>query len=254
MREPASTRAAEVDWREVARLVLTSRAMDRLEEDAPRSRKEGPLPIFARAATTWRRCCSGCSSRTATRPAAIIARGRCCSRSGVPLADALGSGMGRAGGYSRRPRYRRGVQLSQSRRRARAADVRRGRRAIYAGGGLGAGDRLQGARCSAKGRTDAIAVVLGGDASCATGGFWSALTIATTQQLPMLFYVEDNGYGISVPSITRRRAATSPPTSPASAELDDLQRRRHRAGRGGAADRRGGRACPRRKRRRRCCG
>lgn len=45
-----------------------------------------------------------------------------------------------------------------------------------------------------------IAVVLGGDASVATNGFWAALTIATTQQLPMLFYVEDNGYGISVSS------------------------------------------------------
>ncbi|MBA3511546.1 MAG: pyruvate dehydrogenase, partial [Sphingomonas sp.] len=45
-----------------------------------------------------------------------------------------------------------------------------------------------------------IGVVLGGDASCATGGFWAALTIATTQSLPMLFYIEDNGYGISVPS------------------------------------------------------
>ncbi len=46
----------------------------------------------------------------------------------------------------------------------------------------------------------AIAVVLGGDGSVASNGFWSALTIATTQALPMLFYVEDNGYGISVPS------------------------------------------------------
>src|SRR5262249_13765215 len=45
-----------------------------------------------------------------------------------------------------------------------------------------------------------IAVVLGGDASVATNGFWSALTIATPQHPPMLFYVEDNGYGISVPS------------------------------------------------------
>jgi 2-oxoisovalerate dehydrogenase E1 component len=51
-----------------------------------------------------------------------------------------------------------------------------------------------------EGPADAISLVLGGDASCATGGFWSALTIATTQQLPLLFYVEDNGYGISVPS------------------------------------------------------
>lgn len=45
-----------------------------------------------------------------------------------------------------------------------------------------------------------IAVVLGGDASMCTGGFWSALNIATTLKLPQLFFIEDNGYGISVPS------------------------------------------------------
>src|SRR5256885_1797992 len=45
-----------------------------------------------------------------------------------------------------------------------------------------------------------IAVVLGGDASCATNGFWSALNIATTLGLPLLFYIEDNGFGISVSS------------------------------------------------------
>jgi 2-oxoisovalerate dehydrogenase E1 component len=45
-----------------------------------------------------------------------------------------------------------------------------------------------------------IAVVLGGDASTATNGFWSALNIATTLCLPMLFYIEDNAFGISVPS------------------------------------------------------
>lgn len=45
----------------------------------------------------------------------------------------------------------------------------------------------------------AIATVLGGDGSVATNGFWSSLTIATTQRLPMLFFIEDNGYGISVP-------------------------------------------------------
>jgi 2-oxoisovalerate dehydrogenase E1 component len=44
----------------------------------------------------------------------------------------------------------------------------------------------------------AIAVVLGGEASVATNGFWSSLTIATTLRLPMLFYIEDNGLGISV--------------------------------------------------------
>jgi 2-oxoisovalerate dehydrogenase E1 component len=45
-----------------------------------------------------------------------------------------------------------------------------------------------------------IAVVLGGDASAATNGFWSALTVATTLRLPLLFYIEDNGFGISVSS------------------------------------------------------
>ncbi|HYW34562.1 MAG TPA: transketolase C-terminal domain-containing protein [Balneolaceae bacterium] len=46
----------------------------------------------------------------------------------------------------------------------------------------------------------AISVVLGGDGSVATNGFWSALTIATTQHLPVLFYIEDNAFGLSVPS------------------------------------------------------
>jgi 2-oxoisovalerate dehydrogenase E1 component len=44
----------------------------------------------------------------------------------------------------------------------------------------------------------AMGVVLGGEGSVATNGFWSALTIATTLKLPMLFYIEDNGLGISV--------------------------------------------------------
>jgi 2-oxoisovalerate dehydrogenase E1 component len=51
-----------------------------------------------------------------------------------------------------------------------------------------------------KSYADSIAVVLGGEASVATNGFWSALTIATTLKLPILFYIEDNRYGISVPS------------------------------------------------------
>jgi len=45
----------------------------------------------------------------------------------------------------------------------------------------------------------AIAVALGGEGSVATNGFWSALTIATTLRLPLLFYIEDNGYSLSVP-------------------------------------------------------
>ncbi len=45
-----------------------------------------------------------------------------------------------------------------------------------------------------------IGVAHGGEASCSTSGFWSSLTMATTMKLPMLFYIEDNGYGISTTS------------------------------------------------------
>ena len=46
----------------------------------------------------------------------------------------------------------------------------------------------------------AIAVAMGGDASAASNGFWGALNMATTQNLPLLFWIEDNQYGISVPA------------------------------------------------------
>jgi 2-oxoisovalerate dehydrogenase E1 component len=45
-----------------------------------------------------------------------------------------------------------------------------------------------------------VAVAHGGDASLATNGFWASLNIATTERLPLLYYIEDNGYGISVPT------------------------------------------------------
>jgi len=53
------------------------------------------------------------------------------------------------------------------------------------------------------GETDAdgsIAVIFSGDGAIAANGFWSALTMATTLKLPVLFVVEDNGYAISVTS------------------------------------------------------
>jgi 2-oxoisovalerate dehydrogenase E1 component len=45
-----------------------------------------------------------------------------------------------------------------------------------------------------------IAVAHGGEASTSTNGFWASLNIATTERLPLLYFIEDNGYGISVPS------------------------------------------------------
>jgi 2-oxoisovalerate dehydrogenase E1 component len=46
----------------------------------------------------------------------------------------------------------------------------------------------------------ALAAAMGGDGSVAANGFWSALVIATTLQLPLLFFIEDNQFGISVPA------------------------------------------------------
>lgn len=46
----------------------------------------------------------------------------------------------------------------------------------------------------------AMAVALGGDGSVAANGFWAALNIVTTLELPYLFFIEDNSFGLSVPS------------------------------------------------------
>jgi 2-oxoisovalerate dehydrogenase E1 component len=118
---------------------------------------------------------------------------------GVDLTDALGSGMGLAGGYSDGRDI--GVVFNYPNPG--------GAHALPMCGGVGAQYTPAAGWAQAikykqevlgEGPDDAIALVLGGDASAATGGFWSALTIATTQQLPLLMYIEDNGYGISVPS------------------------------------------------------
>lgn len=46
----------------------------------------------------------------------------------------------------------------------------------------------------------AIAVAFGGEGSTAANGFWAALNIVTTQRLPMVFLIENNCYGLSVPA------------------------------------------------------
>ena len=188
------------DWRRIAWLVHVSRAMDKLEETrlvperkvlyqfSARGHDMAQIMLGTRLTHPHDAVCGYYRSRPL-----LLALG-------VPLADALASGMGRAGGYSDGRDI--GVVFNYPNPG--------GCPALPMCGGVGAqytptagwaqairyyqevlGDRSY---------AGAMAVALGGDASCATNGFWSALTIATTQQLPMLFYVEDNGYGISVPS------------------------------------------------------
>lgn len=45
----------------------------------------------------------------------------------------------------------------------------------------------------------AMAAATGGESSTAANGFWAALNMTASLDLPLLFFIEDNGYGISVP-------------------------------------------------------
>ena len=187
-----------IDWEEVARLVLTSRAMDELEEQILVPEKK-VLYQFSARGHDMAQVILGMHLRGGDAACGYYRSRPMLLALGVDLADALGSGMGREGGYSDGRDI--GVVFNYPNPG--------GCHALPMCGGVGAqytpaAGWAQAIAYKAKvlGEKDdgAIAVVLGGDASCATGGFWSALTIATTQQLPLLFYIEDNGYGISVTS------------------------------------------------------
>jgi 2-oxoisovalerate dehydrogenase E1 component len=190
--------SAEVDWREVARLVLTSREMDRVEEQELVPAKK-VLYQFSARGHDMAQVLLGLQLKDGDAACGYYRSRPLLLALGVPLADALGSGMGLAGGYSDGRDI--GVVFNYPNLR--------GAHALPMSGGVGAQYTPAAGWAQAiaykqkvlgDGSEDSIALVLGGDASCATGGFWSALTIATTQQLPLLIYVEDNGYGISVPS------------------------------------------------------
>jgi 2-oxoisovalerate dehydrogenase E1 component len=188
------------DWRRVAWLVQVSRELDRIEEQelvparkilyqfSARGHDLAQVLLGTRLTHQHDAICGYYRSRPL-----LLALG-------VPLADTLGSSMARAGGYSD------GRDIGAVFNFPNPGGVP----ALPMCGGVGAQYTPTAGWAQAilyhrdvLGRADydgAIAVVHGGDASCATNGFWSALTIATTQKLPMLFYVEDNRYGISVPS------------------------------------------------------
>ncbi len=196
-RDPGKV-SADVDWREAARLMLTSREMDRLEEEELVPAKK-VLYQFSARGHDMAQVLLGMQLRQGDAACGYYRSRPLLLALGVPLADALGSGMGLAGGYSD------GRDIGVVFNYPNPGGVH----ALPMCGGVGAQYTPAVGWAQAidykrkvlgEGPDDAIALVLGGDASCATGGFWSALTIATTQQLPLLIYIEDNGYGISVPS------------------------------------------------------
>ncbi len=188
------------DWRRVAYFVQASRALDELEEKTLVPERKIFYQFSARGHDLAQVLLG---THLTDRHDAICGYYR--SRPillalGVSMADALASCMAREGGYSDGRDIGAVFNYPNS----------NGPSALPMCGGVGAqftptAGWAQAIEYRAKVLNQpeyagAIAVVLGGDASVATNGFWSALTMVTTVSLPMLFYIEDNGYGISVPS------------------------------------------------------
>lgn len=194
------TRAeVKVDWERVARLVLRSRTLDEFEERELAPNGEVAYQFSAKGHELAQVLLA--LHLDHPRDAAMVYyRSRpFVLGTGLPLERAVAGGMGRTGSPSEGRDA--GVVFS--------LPGRDGPTVLPASGDVGAqftpaAGWAQAIRYRREVLDEAewegaIAVALAGDGAVASNGFWSALTIATTQRLPMLFFIEDNGYGISVP-------------------------------------------------------
>ena len=207
-RTPARSRPSVIegpfDWRRIAYTALVSRALDDVEESTNRNKASVPREhlVLYQFSARGHEVAQVIFGSLLTHPhdaASAYYRSRPLLLAlGLGIDDALASPLGRSGGFSdgrdigvvcNLPRKDGPIVLPMS------GDV--GSQytpcAGWAQSILYHRDVLGDA--SYKG---AIGVVLGGEGSVATNGFWSALTMATTLSLPMVFYIEDNGLGISV--------------------------------------------------------
>ena len=189
------------DWTSVLRTIFVSRALDALEETRLLPERKVLYQFCARGhdvtqvllgmQLTGRR--DGVSPYYRSRPLALTL--------GVTAEEALASTMMRAEGMSGGRDV--GVVINRPNRDGPCL--------LPACGGVGTQytpatgwaqalryrDRILGDPAVA----GSIAVAHGGEASTSTNGFWASLNIATTERLPLLFFIEDNGYGISVPAM-----------------------------------------------------
>jgi 2-oxoisovalerate dehydrogenase E1 component len=205
-RSGAQAIAERLDWRQIAYHVLVSRALDDAEELTNKNKATTPrehlvLYQFSARGHDVAQIILGSMIDHKHDAASAYYRSRPLLLSlGLSIEDALGSPLGRAGGFSdgrdigvvcNLPNRNGPIVLPMS------GDV--GSQYTPCAGWAQA-IRYHETVLNDRSWTGAMGVVLGGEASVATNGFWSALTMATTLELPMLFYVEDNGLGISVRS------------------------------------------------------
>ncbi len=188
------------DWKSVLRTVFASRALDAIEETRLVPERKVLYQFCARGhdvtqallglRLTGRR--DAVSPYYRSRPLALAL--------GLPVEEALASTMMRAEGMSGGRDV--GVVINRPNRDGPCL--------LPACGGVGtqftpATGWAQSLRYRARVLGDdavagSIAVAHGGEASTAANGFWASLNIAATERLPLLYFIEDNGYGISVPS------------------------------------------------------
>lgn len=199
IRQKKKPSPAEIDWLAIARLMLTSRAIDEIEEQelAP----SGKVTYqFSAKGHELAQVLLGLSLSHEHDAATVYYRSRpFMLAAGLTPQEAFAADMAVTGS----PSEGRDVGVVYS------MPPRRGATVLPSSGDVGAQytpavgwaqaityyvDELRD-----KTWRGALAVSLGGDGSVATNGFWAALNIATTLRLPMLFFIEDNGYGISVP-------------------------------------------------------
>ncbi len=196
----AANAGRTIDWKRVLYLTLASRALDEIEETRLVPERK-VLYQFSARGHEMAQIILGCLLDHPRDAVGAYYRSRPILLAlGLSLDDAFAGPMGKSGGFSNGrdigvvcnlPKTEGAVVLPMS------GDVG-SQYTPAAGWAQGITYHRHVLRDS---RYDgSIAVATGGDASVATNGFWSALTMATTLELPMLFYIEDNGYGISVPS------------------------------------------------------
>ena len=195
-----STATPPIDWRRALYLVLVSRGLDDIEETKLVPEKKVAYQFSARGHEVAQIILGSLLTHPHDAAGAYYRSRPLLLTLGLSLEDAFAGPMGKSGGFSDGRDI--GVVCN--------LPVRPGPVVLPMSGDVGS----QYTPCAGwaqaityhrdvLGNTayqGAVAVVLGGEASAATNGFWSALTIATTLKLPMVFYIEDNGYGISVPS------------------------------------------------------
>ncbi|MFK7952138.1 MAG: transketolase C-terminal domain-containing protein [Ekhidna sp.] len=198
---PKKKTKSAINWKEIARKMLLSRAMDDLEENVLVPEKKVLYQFSARGHELGQLILAHLLDKPKDSASAYYRSRPLMIGLGLSVEDALSAPLTRSGGYSdgrdigvvcNMPESKRGCVVLPM-----AGDV--GAQYTPAVGWAQSIDYYTD-ELKDKKYKGSMAAILGGDASVATNGFWSALTIATTQKLPVLFYIEDNGYGISVTS------------------------------------------------------